>query len=1036
MKKTGLFILAGVVVAACSTASAMDRYVAYHDTTLCVNDETFQPGMTAYPVHAWLRMQILGKMQVSLLRDRKEYRLDKAEDAAMAIEPWGFVLSGSVDGLKLKVECFPLIHGNDSKKREGAVVMRIHASGLRASDEFRIDYGGLRRGSFVIPHERMELLSADGFPGTGNNTVRVTDEFVLLASPDVKVVVGVAAKTQKGRIEMGRHPADNLCRINWNPQGGGSQVCDVVAAFAEEEQALNALVSIDPAVEFKKTKAYFNAAAEECVINTPVDSMDEAFKWALLCLEYCYYEPTGWIESIDHWITQYSMMYPRAAEDLGQFERSRKCLLAHAEAIAENGRLRNLDPSGLVRDDFYWNHHFVWDVEHYLDYTGDLETVRKIYPATKRAVEHSFNTYDRDGNLLIGWDQQIGYQEDFVLSPNDGGSASMAGVEMLRMIAKLADKLGYEEDAKAYKAKERMARGNLERELWDTKLGRFIYYQDRYGKKHLDAQYHTFSWPSIYGFGDELGRYTSLRHMHDTLLSPRGLVYVSNNFAGHMAQTTGCQEAAVQTPVAAWALCAGGMREEGANMFEAFGDLVMSDTNKGCYPETAEMPGTYFSPTASFYVEAVIEGLFGIRWADDQTVSIKPGIPDSWDKASIKAKNYSLEYRQEKGMRAIHVALKEAAPVELSWVLPVAGEYTVTVDGDEVSPTFSPAIRGVRMDLKMSAKTDHVVEIAYEDAGVEVACPAELAGGQPFKCAVRNAEIVGVKDPASTLSALRFPRENIFSATLLDGLMDAYNVYGRLGRETFSRRTFFLELVVGGQTAIWPVDFSVAQEPVEVAPETSAAGTSVPLDIPLLNSAEEWQHSRWLDSLPALGLGAIADPLKGLVEKSTPIEGSNRVAFSMEGVGDFEIQPGRMTILSDHTSAPSVTFKVGMKAKALQFLVMPLLNNIDIYSEVAQITVRGAPVPKGNAVGHVDSDLYRKVLHYPGDLDNWTPVASGAGYHSYGKDWTKNPAVSTDTGVFNVVTLEFGKEIDVDSVTISMIGRHPALGIIAVTAKQ
>ncbi len=338
------------------------------------------------------------------------------------------------------------------------------------------------------------------------------------------------------------------------------------------------------------------------------------------------------------------------------------------------------------------------------------------------------------------------------------------------------------------------------------------------------------------------------------------------------------------------------------------------------------------------------------------------------------------------------------------------------------------------MTLEMTAKHEHVVEISYKPVDVSVACPAELAGGEDFVCSVENAAIAAVKDPAAVLASVRLPLGGTFGATLRDGLMDSYEGFGRLAQKTFGRRSFFLELEAGEHSVIWPVDFAIATAVAEII-EVPEFGPSVPLDIPLMNASTNWQDCRWLDSLPALGLYKIKDPLQGIVELCTPIDGSDRLLYSMEEVGEFEIQPGRMTIISDHSSTPSTTFKVGKKATALQFLVMPLLNNIDVFSEVAEITVRGEHISKGNAIGHVDTDLYRKVLRYPGDLDNWIPVAGGAGYNSFRQNWTTTPAFTTDTGTFNVVTVAFGKEIDVDTVTVSTIGRHPALGIIAVSAR-
>ena len=55
VKRLGAAII--LMLMATGMASALDRFMAYHDTTLCMNDEALQPGVTAYPVKDWLRMQ-------------------------------------------------------------------------------------------------------------------------------------------------------------------------------------------------------------------------------------------------------------------------------------------------------------------------------------------------------------------------------------------------------------------------------------------------------------------------------------------------------------------------------------------------------------------------------------------------------------------------------------------------------------------------------------------------------------------------------------------------------------------------------------------------------------------------------------------------------------------------------------------------------------------------------------------------------------------------------------------------------------------
>ncbi|MCK5853272.1 hypothetical protein KAH27_09625, partial [bacterium] len=630
-----------------------------------------------------------------------------------------------------------------------------------------------------------------------------------------------------------------------------------------------------------------------------VKNIDEAFKWGVLCLEYCYYEPLGWIESLDHWLTLYSMMYPRVADNIDQMERSKLCLLEHAKNIDESGRIRNLCPSGLVRIDFMWNHHFLWDIEHYLDKTGDIETIREIYEPTKKVYENTFKTYDKDGNLLIGFDQQIGYQEDFVNTPNDGGSASMAGIEMLRIMSKLAAAIGKKNEAAEFSKKEKLARARLEKEIWIPELGRYIYYKDHYGKKHWDGQYHTFVWPSMYNFSDDMGKYTSLRHLTDTLISPRGLVYVSDNFPQHIPHTTGCQEAAAQTPIAAQGLSMGGMRNAGAKMFSSFADLIMSPENRGCYPETAQNRGTWFSPTASFYLEGIIEGLFGLRWQNGgKLLVVNPGIPDSWTNASIKLPEVSAEFNQTENSRQLILTTKEKLPVEINWTLPLASSYVVKVNGRKVKTEFTPTVKGVKIKLKLAANNKYDIQISFKPADVIVKYPKKITEGSAFNCKIKNADIIGVDDPAGLLTSVAY-QKNKADLKLSVGLMDKFLNFGHLGKKTFSRRTFFLKLQSGNFYTLWPVNFIV--KPViipEQKKDTISTGIFSAISFERNQNSSDWKSFRMFDSIRALGMINIKDPLSDLVSKSKKINGTNLVRFIAKDAGKipFDVEPGRMLV--------------------------------------------------------------------------------------------------------------------------------------------
>jgi len=1035
-----IFLITFLSFAALQEVHAMynDWFTAYHETIICVDQNGLQPGMITYPMKPdkLLRQQVLGKANFKLKRGDKTFLFNKAADARLVRTAYGFKLTGTVENVKYIVDCAPLIFGRETDERNGGMVIEVKVDGCVSGDEIIINYGGLTRGEWVLPHSRYKLLESDNFTCGTNNIISSKKSYTTISSPDLIASVGISAESNNEKILFEKNDKLNTAQAVWKPGKGKSEIF-INVAFAKDKEKLSKILSKNSEMQLKKSHEYFQKISETAVVKTPVKNIDEAFKWGVLCLEYCYYEPLGWIESLDHWLTLYSMMYPRVADNIDQIERSKLCLLEHAKNIDESGRIRNLCPSGLVRIDFLWNHHFLWDIDHYLDKTGDLETIRELYEPTKKVYENTFKTYDKDGNLLIGFDQQIGYQEDFVNTPNDGGSASMAGIEMLRIMSKLADAVGKEDEAAEFSKKEKLARARFEKEIWSTELGRYIYYKDHYGKKHWDGQYHTFAWPSMYNFSDDMGKYTSLRHLTDTLISPRGLVYVSDNFPQHVGHTTGCQEAAPQTAVAAQGLSMGGMRNAGAKMFASFADLIMSPENQGCYPETAPDHGTWFSPTASFYLEGIIEGLFGLRWHNGgKLLVVTPGIPNSWTNASIKLPEASAEFNQTENSRQLILTTKKILSVEINWTLPLASSYSVKVNGRKVKAEFTPTVKGVKMKLKLAAKKKYNIQADFKPANVKIKYPKIIEEGSTFNCKIKNAEIIGVNDLARLLTSIAY-QKNEADLKLSTGLMDKFLNFGQLGEKTFSRRTFFLKLQSGNFYTLWPVNFTV--KPV-VIPEHKrdipSTGTFSSISFERNQNSVDWKSFRMFDSIAALGMIHIKDPISDLVSKSKKIIGTNLVRFIAKDAGKipFDVEPGRMLVLSDRLHSPSSTFRVDKKTRKIYFLIEAFVNNKDVFSEVGDIIVRCAK-PKEHAVAPPEPHLIKKTLYYPGNVDNWMPVAKSCGYSSYGHGWSDSPAISTSEAIFSIIEIDLGKEELVESVTVNVKGRMPAIAVIAVTAK-
>ena len=168
--------------------------------------------------------------------------------------------------------------------------------------------------------------------------------------------------------------------------------------------------------------------------------------------------------------------------------------------------------------------------------------------------------------------------------------------------------------------------------MWRSDLGRFVYFDDLQGNPRLDGQYHTLTYPAIFGITDLLDSYTSLRHLSDRLTDSSGAIYCSNNFPYHAVGTWGMQAGAAQQPWGAWGYAAAGLRNRVSDPLHALAGWVMDDNHRGSWPEVStEAVPAYFSAPAGLYVAAVVEALFGLEMhAPDGYIRVSPNFPDDW----------------------------------------------------------------------------------------------------------------------------------------------------------------------------------------------------------------------------------------------------------------------------------------------------------------------------------------------------------------------------------------------------------------------
>ena len=739
--------------------------------------------------------------------------------------PGGVTACFELDGVQVSTDIAPLFVGRGTLEVEGAALYEVTTEpsigvtvGIGGGGEQTMSVTPDIRADTLLPIEQLEMAEK-------------TARFVGGCE---KLPAGL--RTNGGLERVKTQGGQALC-VTFEA-GSGS----VLLVYADTPERVEELLDLDVETRRLEIDAYYSALFES-KIDTPEDNLDRAFRSALYNLEYNWNEPYGWNECIHHWMAMWHNQHTAAAEWIGQEDRSRLCTVTHAQNLLSTGAVPQYAMDGSRRRDFGGSNHFwTWQARHYWEFTAERAFAEIVAPALDRVLAQTLEEHDADGNLLVGWGLQIGNQEDFIQFYNDGGTPSIEAINMMRTRAELAEGLRDEETARLWRTRAAKARELLIEKLWLKDLGRLGHYVDEHGKIRLDAQYHTFLYPTLWNLVDELDGYTSLRHVEDRLTGAGGEVYCSNNFPNHANGTWGMQAGAAQQPWAAWTYAKAGQHDKTVLPLLAIAREVMNRHLRGAWPEVMrEHTPAYFTPPAGLYVASVIEAVFGL-YVDRPagTLYVSPSFPSDWSNASMDLPRYQAAYRRE-GNRLTYV-VRSGDPLArlLRWSLPPSQEIEVRVNGSRAGFEVKPGVERLVVETTTKSETETEFDIEWEPMGYAVSHAGSIAEGEEIDVRLEGARIVSVDDRCGVLAGWRQTGESDLTGRVAEGLLESYLEYGRLGQVLFSRRTFFVEAEAHGIRWFVPVDIAVLPR-IEAAPvgEISADAEGLLASVLIRNNREE-----------------------------------------------------------------------------------------------------------------------------------------------------------------------------------------------------
>jgi len=276
--------------------------------------------------------------------------------------------------------------------------------------------------------------------------------------------------------------------------------------------------------------------------------------------------------------------------------------------------------------------------------------------------------------------------------------------------------------------------------------------------------------------------------------------------------TWGMQAGAAQQPWGAWGLSAIGLNNETYRPLKAVSQWVMSDLQRGAWPEVAsENRMGYFSPPAGLFVQSVTEALFGL-WLDkpDGSLTIAPSIPDDWPEAKLHLPNFEVNYARKGNTLRYAVKSEDSLKRKLRWKLSPCVVKSVKANGRKIKFDTEPMVNCIVLHADTAAARETVFEIKTEPLKFKVECPTSIAEGQPLELKLKGLTIEKIDDRCGVLSQIFIKNGNTLHAKVQEGLLDDYLKYGRLGQMNFSRRSFFVYCKSKKGVSFWlPIDLSI-----------------------------------------------------------------------------------------------------------------------------------------------------------------------------------------------------------------------------------
>jgi hypothetical protein len=479
------------------------------------------------------------------------------------------------------------------------------------------------------------------------------------------------------------------------------------------------------------------------------------------------------------------------------------------------------NPNGDIRPHHYdMNLVFIDQMLTHFYWTGDVNEVKKLWPVIKRHLVWEKRNYDQDGDGL--YDAYCCIWASDALQYSGGGvtHSSAYNYRANKIAAQLARLAG--DDPKPYEQEAIKIKKAIESTLWMPGKGTYAEFKDLLGNRLLHSSpgiwtiYHAID----EGVPDALQAYQSLKYIDNEIphipIQAKGL---TGNY--HLLSTTNwlpytwslnnvAMAENMHTALAYWQ---GGRTN---NAFNIWKSTLLESMYLGASPGSFQQLSFYDAIRGELYrdfgdpigitARTLVEGLFGIQPnLLDNTLTIKPGLPQQWAYASLSVPDMHFDFKRSGATDTYTItsSLPKTLPLNLELNARSARITAVTVNGKPGKWICkTSAVGQTVIVIAAGAAKQYTIKVTWGNEAIDNASPlnTDRIAGQAYTQVFNKASIIKVIDPQGILASQTF-KPHLLSYTL---------------KPMQGNHTAFIQLKQGALTWWQPLDVVIHPQPVEI----------------------------------------------------------------------------------------------------------------------------------------------------------------------------------------------------------------------------